>query len=82
MDGYIHVVDYALSGDSFSAGKPRLWLDRRISAGGGQFFDLAPDGKRIVALPSNNTGNRTVNVHLTFLVNFFDELRRRLPASN
>ena len=82
LDGYIHVVDYALSGDSFSAGKPRLWLDRRISAGGGQFFDLAPDGKRIVALPSNNTGNRTVNLHLTFLVNFFDELRRRLPASN
>ena len=39
----------------------------------GRNFDLAPDGKRIVAFET------MTNLHVKLLVNFFDELRRRLP---
>jgi hypothetical protein len=40
-------------------------------------FDLAPDGKRLVARVADD-GAR----HLTFLLNFSDELRRRAPAGS
>jgi len=60
----------------------RPWVDRQFILGNdslpGRVFDLAPDGKHIVALElveAQTTGTR----HVTFLVNFFDELRRRLP---
>jgi len=39
-------------GDSVVAGKPRLWSEKPIggAAGSKRKVDLAPDGKRIVAL--------------------------------
>ena len=42
---------------------------------------MAPDGKRFAILPrSDPTKAQSGLVHVTFLVNFFDELRRRAPA--
>ena len=43
--------------------------------------DLAPDGKRIVALmPAAETkGAQKAQNHVIFLENFFDELRRKVP---
>jgi hypothetical protein len=38
-------------------------------------YDLAPDGKRLVARLADDGAT-----HLTFLLNFSDELRRRAPA--
>jgi serine/threonine-protein kinase len=75
-DGYLYRVEYDWNGESFSPGKPKLWVDRRISSAGSQFFDLAPDGKRIMAVQSADTATRTANLHVTFVLNFFDELRR------
>jgi hypothetical protein len=50
-DGHIQAIDYVANGDSFSPGKPRLWLNKAVAAGNRRrFFDLAPDGKRIVTL--------------------------------
>jgi len=78
-DRQILAVDYEANGDSFSAGKPRLWVDKPLNgANNGRIFDMAPDGKRIVAFPAE-AGRGTGNLHVSFLVNFFDELRRRLP---
>ena len=43
-----------------------------------QGFDLMPDGKRIVIIPAAEQKEPT---HATFLLNFIDDLRRRLPAT-
>ena len=52
-EGQIMVVDYEVSGDSFSAGKPVPWVDKRFRLAERRLriFDLAPDGKRIAVLP-------------------------------
>jgi hypothetical protein len=50
-DNQIMVASYAVKGDSFVANKPRVWSEKRIAnLGVVPNFDLAPDGKRIVAL--------------------------------
>jgi hypothetical protein len=43
-------------------------------------LDLAPDGKRfaVLALPETPPGEKGT-VHVTMLLNFFDELKRRIP---
>jgi hypothetical protein len=44
-------------------------------------LDLAPDGKRFAVFPRPEaTGEQKGSVHVTVLLNFFDELRRRVPA--
>jgi serine/threonine-protein kinase len=45
-------------------------------------FDLTPDGKRIIAFEQEEqTKESKTNLHVTMLLNWFDELRRRLPPS-
>ena len=42
--------------------------------------DLAPDGKRIVALmPVETAEGQKAQRQVIFLENFFDELRRKIP---
>jgi len=76
-DQRLMAVSYAIHGDSFSASKPRLWSDTLVTpAFAGHFsWDLAPDGKRVATALQPAVGP------LTFLLNFFDELDRRTPAS-
>jgi hypothetical protein len=82
-DGRITVADYTAQGDSFVPAKPRLWSDQQIlSTRTILSLDLAPDGRRFAVLaipgaPSEEKGN----VHVTFLMNFFDELRRHGPVT-
>jgi len=47
---------------------------------GTKSLDMSPDGKRFVVLstPEPVTSEKG-SVHVTILLNFFDELRRRLP---
>ena len=83
-DQHIMVVDYTVSGSSFVAGKPRVWSDQRflVSPGGGPFppVALAPDGKRFAIMRyANGTMDPPSNLRLTFLLNFSDELQRRVP---
>jgi hypothetical protein len=40
-------------------------------------FDLMPDGKRVVVIPAAEQKEAT---HATFLLNFMDDLRRRVSA--
>ena len=82
-DNRIMVVDYTAKGDSFAAGKPRVWSDTQIrpAAVGSPPLDMAPDGKRFAVFPlSGAAAEDKGSVHVTFLLNFFDELRRRVPA--
>jgi len=71
-------VGYRVSGNSFVAETPRVWATNVRSDGG---FDLAPDGGRIVAsVPVVAPGAQTREHSVVFVLNFFDELRRRLPV--
>jgi hypothetical protein len=40
---------------------------------------VAPDGKRFVVSPVPDVGEQKGTLHVTFLINFFDELKRRMP---
>jgi serine/threonine-protein kinase len=80
-DRRIMVVDYAVKGDSFVPGKPRVWSDRQIFFPGTSNLDLAPDGKRFAVLVlTESAPGEGSSVHVTMLQNFFDELKRRVPA--
>jgi serine/threonine-protein kinase len=80
-DGHIMAVPYAMNGRAFSAGKPEVWSATPIGLTGVAIpLSIAPDGKRFVVFPGfEETGGEKANLHATFLLNFFDELRRRLP---
>jgi hypothetical protein len=69
------VESYAVNGEVFVASKPRLWAEKRDLGD----FDLAPDGKRFVVVQAE-TAEQKGPTQVTFLLNFFDELRRRVPA--
>ncbi len=71
------VSDYTVRGSSFEASKPRVWSNQRLFQTAFTNFDLAPDGKQFAIVPDSNTSPPEVRV--TILLNFFDELRRRLP---
>jgi serine/threonine-protein kinase len=80
----IMVVDYSTKGDSFVPGSPRLWSDKRILNLGSPpvyTYDVAPDGKRLaVVLDADGSADEKPVTQVTFLLNFFDELKRRMPA--
>lgn len=58
-DDRIMVVDYTATGASLVPGKRRLWSNQRLFSPGTSKFDLAPDGKRILAmLPDLNSKAR------------------------
>jgi serine/threonine protein kinase len=78
-------VSYTAKGDTFVAEKPRVWIDKL----GGTRWDLAPDGKRVVVIvPAESAGKSAGESkdapkpehEVVFLINFLDELRRRVPA--
>ncbi|MBI3473715.1 MAG: serine/threonine-protein kinase [Candidatus Solibacter usitatus] len=76
----VMVVAYTVNGDVFTAGKPRRWSDNAINrAGASANYDVSADGKRILAFPPDEKYAVQGNLHATFLVNFFDEVKRRLP---
>ena len=74
----VTAVSYTAKGDVFTIGAKRLWWDGEVMTLSTMFtWNLAPDGKRMVALlPPLLAGQKPVT-HLTFLLNFFDELQRR-----
>ena len=83
LDNRIMVAGYTVQGDKFVPAKPRLWSEKALA--NTVYFkknvDLAPDGKRIVALmPAEGLETQQSQHDVVFLENFFDELRRRVPV--
>jgi serine/threonine-protein kinase len=79
-DFHLMVVDYSVNGDAFVPGKPRRFSDTQINpVGGRSCFDIAPDGKRVLAFPLSLQAAATGDLRASFLVNFFDEVKRKLP---
>jgi Tol biopolymer transport system component len=75
---------YTISADSFLAGKPRPWSPGLFSVRGLVFtgYDVHPDGKRVAVLRAADAGPSTAVNKVSFIFNFFDELRRKVPSGN
>jgi hypothetical protein len=75
------VASYTTKGDSFVPDKPRLWSERRLAdTSFFQNLDISPDSKRfLVLMPAEAPGQQRANNQVIFLLNFFDEIRRRVP---
>ena len=76
------VARYGVENGSLRIDRPRIWAERaptlRTSLGN-RMYALHPDGVRVaVATPSED--DTAAQNHLTFVLNFFDELRRIAPA--
>ncbi len=83
-DNQIMATDYAPQGASFNVGRPRVWSSRPLwSTMFSPNLALSPDGKRFVIFPGQGPNIRppqSAPAHLTVLLNFFDEVRRRVPG--
>jgi hypothetical protein len=75
-DNRIMVVDYAVKGSDFIPSKPRVWSETRVATLSSAAIDIAPDGRIIAFEALSETRG---NLHATFLLNFFDEVRRLIP---
>ena len=77
-DGRLSMVRYSVTGGRFEASKPAVWssvyVNRSTSGSVGQ--DIAPDGKHFAVIRAAE--NLTGQVPITALVNFADEVRRRM----
>jgi predicted Ser/Thr protein kinase len=82
LDDRIMTAAYTARADAFAAEPARVVSDVPIfRAEGARNMDLAADGKRFVLLGRPDTlTEQKGTVHVTFLLNFFDELRRRMPT--
>jgi serine/threonine-protein kinase len=80
-DDRIMAASYSTQADSFTAGVPRVWSPTQVRRNSvQQNFDISPDGKRVIMFPRPASEESTGNLHATFLLNFFDEVRRRVPV--
>jgi serine/threonine protein kinase len=73
------MVSYAVNGNNFVADKPRVWI-AALGGAGGTDWDLAPDGRRVAVVIPEGAAEATQPEHeIVMLLNFADELRRRVP---
>ncbi len=81
VDSKIIVVNYTDASDSFHADKPKLWSPGQFTSLGNSLnFDLHQDGKRFAVLKAPGPENQAAANKVTFIFNFFDELRRKVPS--
>jgi eukaryotic-like serine/threonine-protein kinase len=79
QDNKIMVAGYAVSDNSFRTDKPRLWSPGQFTERLGVLnFDLHPDGKRFAVLKAPAISETSPGNRVTFVFNFFDELRRKV----
>jgi Tol biopolymer transport system component len=80
-DSKMMLVTCTSSGDSFRADKPQLWSSGQYTNRGNYNFDLHPDGKGFAVLRAPGTGETLAVNKISFIFNFFDELRSKFPSS-
>jgi serine/threonine-protein kinase len=73
---HIMLVPYTIKGREFEAAKPRQWANFTVPGGPIGMYDVSPDGKHLVGRfsPEPENVEAAGNLHLVFLVNFFDHL--------
>jgi Tol biopolymer transport system component len=77
----IMAVDYHVNGDAFVPSKPRQWSATPIrEIGTFLSWGLDPKGERAVVVPVEATPGNAGPPEVGYLLNFFDEVRRKVPA--
>ena len=80
-ENQIMVSAYKVAGNSFQAEKPRAWSQKRFpNMGSIQNYGIAPDGRIAAPMPVEFAEDQRALNHVTFVLNFFDDLRRRVPS--
>jgi serine/threonine-protein kinase len=75
----VMVVNYTLQGSAIDFDKVRHWSSAKLSfSPPSRNYDVAADGKTVVAVVASDGGQRTAERHVIFLQNFSDELQRRV----
>ncbi len=78
--GIILAVPYTVNGSSFVPGKPRPWSQQAIQLDGVNYpIDIAANGKSFVAALAPGVSSNKSNLHLVFILNFFDVVKRLAP---
>jgi Tol biopolymer transport system component len=81
LDDKIMMITYTASGESFRADKPQLWSPGQFTDRGATYnFDLHPDGKRFAVLKAPGAEHTAAVNKVSFIFNFFDEIRRKVPS--
>ena len=82
LDGTMVVVRVERSdGGSFVVGAPtRLFRGPYYALQAGRSYDIAPDGKRFVMIKEAAPSTASAPVQLIVVQNWFEELKRRVPA--
>lgn len=80
LDATFHLrgAAYTVVGDSFRADASQVWTPMSIAgglAGGGDRYDLHPDGARVAAIAN------PPRTSLVFVFNFFEYLRKIAPGN-
>jgi serine/threonine-protein kinase len=84
-DQRIMAASYRAQGDSFVAEKPTVWCDPpqvflpSASPLGRGNIDVAADGSRFAVLVASGDAAQRPTGQVTFVLNFFEELRARVP---
>jgi len=78
----VMAASYRVDGNKFVAGIPREWTPLALGdVGVLPSFDVLPGGERIVALlPAGRPEDSQSKNHVTFMLNFHEEVRRRGSA--
>ena len=80
-ENQIMVVGYSASKDTFQAATPRLWSPGKFTERHANYnFDMYPDGRRAAVLKASGAGETEPVNKVRLVLNFFDELRRKVPA--
>jgi serine/threonine protein kinase len=74
----IMVVSYTGQGEVFAAARARPWTEKSDLGE----FDLAPDGKRFIAIQPASIADQSGSTKAMVLLNFFDEVRQRTGAGS
>jgi eukaryotic-like serine/threonine-protein kinase len=81
LDRHVMVADLAISGTAFHAKQPQRWSDTVLAETGVvPGFDVHPDGK-IVALFPAPASEPQDDQHVTLILNFLAEAKRRTPVT-
>jgi len=83
-EGWLMVAGFTVKGNAFSAQKPLRWSENQIRLASVETgFDLTPDDRRILMLQTpEGKDAQELPTHASFLLHFFDELRRRVPSAD
>ena len=75
-------VPVTREGDSFRAGKPELLFETNVQNTGPNYnYDVSLDGEQFILLQRAEEAEQEQDrSHLTFIFNWFDEVRRLVPT--